>query len=351
MTSKRRKIYSRRPSLVKRANGIYYIHHQYSGRQVRLSTKTKVRCQADAALDRYLQDLANGLSPDAATMTVLQGIADWLEDRQSPRNGLQACTLLGYKTFAKKLLGVIPQGLLVRDLQRKHVRDALDRLIRAGESPIQVSKCQQTLSQVCNFLIIEGHVTHNPCVKVVPPVRYRTQTAMGESEYQAILKALELECAAKRGRGWRSMVNLRDMVEICWHTGFRYVEWTRIRWSDVDFDKRTVTTRSPKNKGGTRTRRLTSSAIGVLQRRRQLCGEVFPGTYAAIQSTWKRFRTRHPEFADARFHGMRRAFVTRMHEKLGPLAAMTLAGHSSSAMLDLYTDSNQVNWDKKMEKM
>jgi integrase len=349
MTSKRRTTYTRRPYLAKRENGNYRIHHQHNGRQVRISTKTKIRYQADAALDRYIRDLSNGISLDTTTMTMHHGIANWLEDRQSPRNGLKTRTLIGYKTFAKKLTSVIPQGLLVRDFHRMHVRNALDKLAHAGESQIQIAKCQTVLSQVCNFLIAEGHMTHNPSVKVAPAAQYNTQVAMRESDYLALLQALQRECAKPSNA--KCVVNLRDLVELCWHTGFRFIEWTRIKWSDVDFEQQAVTTHSPKNKGGTRTRPLAGSAFRVLQRRRQLGGKVFPGTYAGMMTAWRRFRARHPEFADARFHGMRRAFITRIHHEHGSAAAMALAGHSSPIMTGLYTDPTQLDLHEKLREM
>lgn len=352
MTSKRKATYTFRPHLVRRKNGRYYIHHQHNGQQIRISTRTKIRGEAEHALDQYISDLAMGISPqEASTMTMHQGISNWLEDRQSPRNSLKACTLGGYRTFARKLLSAIPPGLLIRDFRREHVRRALDKLAQAGESSIQVAKCQTILSQVCNFLIIEGHLTKNPSVKVAPAAQYKPHKAMSEQEYQAILYTLEVEIQEAKPASRKAYMELRDLIALIWNTGFRFVEWTRIQWADVDFKKREATTRSPKNKGGTRTRRLTGSAIEVLQRRRQLCGKVFPGTYAGLMTAWQRFRARNPEFSEARFHGMRRAFVTRIHSEIGSLAAMTLAGHKSASMLDLYTDATQMDWGAQLDAM
>jgi integrase len=349
MSKKRLKKYSRHPYLQKRRSGIYYIYHHQLGSQIRVSTRSRKRAVAEDALKLYEQDLAAGHSPVAVTLTMHTGISKWLEDRQSPRNGLKTSTLSGYKTFAKKLKGALPPRLLVRDFCREHVRLAFDKLAREGESQIQVAKCQTALSQVSNFLIAEGHLSTNPCVKVAPAAQYEKQVAMSLKEYQALLAAMEAECHQPSCSS--SVEDLKDLAELCWHTGFRFIEWTRIGWSDVDFVKKTVATRSSKNKGGARTRRLTGSAFKILERRRKHQGKVFVGTSARLMTEWRRFRDRHPEFADARFHGMRGAFVTRIHSKLGPLAAMTLAGHSSSAMLDLYTDASQVEWDAKMDVM
>jgi len=47
---------------------------------------------------------------------------------------------------------------------------------------------------------------------------------------------------------------------------------------------------------------------------------------------------------------MRRAFITRIHQMLGPAAAMHFGGHKSPTMTGLYTDQSQMNWDEGLEK-
>ena len=353
MSKARRRIYSRRPFLKKRKNGIYYIYHQHQGRQVRQSTRTRKRLEAEASLDQYLRSLAGGQSVVSAKMTIHQGITEWLEDRQSPRWGLKKSTLCGYQTFAKKLTHALPPRLLVRHFSRSEVRKALDRLHAQGESQIQVAKCGTVLTQVCNFLVVEEHLAHNPCTKVFQAPQYQTPPALAESEYLGILEAMKGECDRLRSGSpqERSRQDLRDLVELCWHTGLRFVELTRLQWADIDWEHRTIATHAPRNKGGERVRPLTGSAFRVLENRRKEVGPVFPGTYARMMTAWGRFRTRHPEFSGARFHGMRRAFVTRIHGELGPAAAMVLAGHKSPDMTGLYTDPGKLDWGEELETM
>ena len=353
MSKPRRKIYTRRPFLKKRKNGIFYIYHQHQGRQVRQSTRTRKRIEAEASLDQYLRSLAGGQSAASAKLTMHQGITDWLEDRQSPRWGLKKSTLSGYRTFAKKLTRAMPPRLLVKDFGRRDARKALDRLHADGESQIQVAKCGTVLTQICNFLLVEGHLAHNPCIKVFQAAQYQTQPAMAEAEYLRLLEALRGECDQLRSGSpqQRSRLDLRDMVELCWHTGLRFVELTRLQWADIDWEHKTFATHAPRNKGGERVRQLTRSAFRVLERRRRAHGAVFPGTYARMMTAWRRLRTRHPEFAGARFHGMRRAFITRIHGRLGPAAAMVLAGHKSPDMTGLYTDPGKLDLGEELEKM
>ena len=193
MSKKRKKKYSRHPYLQKRRTGIFYIYHHQQGSQVRISTRSRKRAVAEDALRLYERDLAVGRSPVAITLTMHSGISKWLADRQSTRNGLKTSTLSGYKTFAKKLKAALPPRLLVRDFRREHVRLALDKLANSGEGQIQVAKCQTALSQVCNFLIAEGHLTFNPCVKVAPAAQYGKQVAMSLKEYEELLAAMETE--------------------------------------------------------------------------------------------------------------------------------------------------------------
>ena len=159
MQQNRRKVYHRRPSLTKRSSGIYYIHHQNRGTQIRLSTKTRKRVEAESALDQYLSQLQENRPTPAMTLTLKSGIDEWYEDRSSPRQNLSDKTLAGYKSLAKKIKKVMPPRLLCQDVTRADIRKSLDALPNSGESDIQVAKCRTILSQVCNFLVAEGICT------------------------------------------------------------------------------------------------------------------------------------------------------------------------------------------------
>ncbi len=352
MTKKRRKSYSRQPVLRRRKNGVFYIHHQYQGRQVRQSTRTRLRAEAEEQLAQYRKSLTGNQKARSINLTVWQGIEGWLADRMAPRLGLQPSTLAGYKTFAKKLKSVVPPGLLVRDLVRSDIRSALDRLFDKGNSQIQIAKCGTTFSQVCNYLVVEGHLTHNPCVKVCKPAKYSKRSAMPKETYEALMAALERECSCPglSSASRKSRRDLRDLVELCWGSGLRFIEMTRMTWKDIDFDELTFQTHSPGNKGGELTRPMTGSASEVLLRRTRSSSFVFPGTHARMMTAWQRFKQRNPEFRKSRMHDIRRTFITRIHCEFGPARAMVMAGHSSPEMTGRYTDPQLVDLKSALSK-
>jgi len=229
-------------------------------------------------------------------VTLHQGIDDWFSDRKCPSQGLSKATLAGYKTFVAKLKDVIPAGLLVRDFKRANVREALRALVRRGESQIQVSKCRTILSQVCNFLVAEDLMPFNYCMTVKQPAKYQKRPAMAEEEYLALIKVLKTECETTTGRAdsKKTALDLLHLCQLCWNTGFRYIEWTRLRWKDVDWENQTITTHSPANKGGEQTRRVSKKALAILKKRRRKLGSIFPGEYPRLMIAWQRFRKRHP---------------------------------------------------------
>ena len=119
---------------------------------------------------------------------------------------------------------------------------------------------------------------------------------------------------------------IRDMVEFGLETAMRRGEVLSARWSDVDFDKRTLHIPRAKN-GHSRTIPLSPRAIEILRHRRTNGLQqvrLFPTTQGAIKMAWRRVMARTC-LSNFRYHDLRHEAVSRFFE-----AGLSLAGGSSN---------------------
>jgi integrase len=144
---------------------------------------------------------------------------------------------------------------------------------------------------------------------------------------------LELACARSRNPC------IRDLVEFALTTAMRRAEMLNARWSDVDFNKRTLLITTTKN-GHPRTIPLSGRALAILQTRRSGMAEderIFPTTEDAVKMAWRRVmnRARLPDF---RFHDLRHEAISRFFEAgLSVPEVALLSGHRDPRMLFRYT--------------
>lgn len=146
--------------------------------------------------------------------------------------------------------------------------------------------------------------------------------------------------------------HLRTVILIALYTGLRRGEILRLRWLDIDFQKRVLTVQKSKTKSG-KGRKVNLNSVlidALLSMRKQEQGEwIFPSP--------KRYQTpgeREQHIGDVKnafrravhlaaitpitFHHLRHTFCTRLSDAGVPLAVIQdLAGHASVTMTRRYT--------------
>ncbi len=119
----------------------------------------------------------------------------------------------------------------LQDLRPVHVEKMKATLLSRGLSPRTVTMAMQTLSAMCTHARDVGQViVVNPCDKISKPrktTRDATVKALAAGQVQAVLSACE-------GSHWHGFMRL------AFYTGARRGELAGLRWSDIDFDARTV---------------------------------------------------------------------------------------------------------------
>lgn len=148
------------------------------------------------------------------------------------------------------------------------------------------------------------------------------------------------ELAAVKAKA-ESVFPMSDLIDFAVSTAMRLSEIMRIRWEDVDRQKRTVIIRDRKHprekKGNDQEVPLLGKAWEVLDRQPRDGECVFPYNDKSVGTAWRRARDA-AGVKGARFHDLRHEGVSRMFEQGYSLPEVAVvSGHRDWNMLRRYT--------------
>jgi integrase len=223
----------------------------------------------------------------------------------------------------------------VKDIQREDVATLHSSL---RDKPGMANIVLSILSKAFNLAEVWGwrREGSNPCrhvqlYKIKSRERFLSDSELGRlSETLAEAERLQTEKP-------QVIAALRLLVL----TGCRVSEILKLRWEDVDFERRCLTL--PDSKTGPKTVYLNAPALQVLARIERVDGNehVIPGRYegtplTSLDSMWKRIR-RRAGLEDVRVHDLRHSFAS-FGVGLGlPLQQVgKLLGHSQIATTERY---------------
>jgi len=142
-------------------------------------------------------------------------------------------------------------------------------------------------------------------------------------------------------RDGRAEIPMLDIMEFALVSARRQDEITRIRWTDLVEDNRTVyldDVKHPRHKTGNRRRfRLLDEGWTIIQRQQRVKEQVFPYNARSISSAWTR-ACKFLGIQDLRFHDLRHEATSRLFEmgyNLQEVQQFTL--HESWSSLEWYT--------------
>ena len=164
---------------------------------------------------------------------------------------------------------------------------------------------------------------------------------LNEAELNRLLEACKPR--VKNGNIW-----VYPLVQFALATAMRRGEILGLRWSDINFEKRTAFIPMTKN-GMPRTVPFSSKAIELLQQLpRSMSGYVYPIEGPTLSASFHRARTK-AKLEDFHFHDIRHMAITRMAEKLPNLIELSaVSGHKSLAMLKRYYHPNPEQLAEKL---
>lgn len=131
-------------------------------------------------------------------------------------------------------------------------------------------------------------------------------------------------------------------------TALRRGELLKLRWGDIDLNKRGALIRDPKN-GHNRAVPLSGVAVRVLQALpRDISGGVFPLSANALSLAWRRACQRAGVIG-LRWHDLRHEAASRLTERgLSAVEVASITGHRDLKMLLRYSHMNVTSLSQKL---
>lgn len=139
-----------------------------------------------------------------------------------------------------------------------------------------------------------------------------------------------------------SALPIADMIDLALDTCLRSGEMTRIRWSDIDRDKRTILVRARKHPTKKETNDQTIPLLGdsleIIDRQPKTDDFIFPYKSHSVEAGWRRAR-KAAGVEDLKFHDLRHEGISRLFEKGYQIQEVAVvSGHRSWNSLKIYTN-------------
>ncbi len=244
------------------------------------------------------------------------------EDRHAPTvTDLAERHLKEHAAIHKKPRGALRdrqlwEGRILPNLGRRKVADVtrgeISKLIAGmAETPALANKARTLLGKAFNLAEVWGWRTDgsNPCRHVKRYKEESRERYLSESELHRLGKML-----AQAEETWGTSPHAIAAIRLLILTGCRSAEILTLRWSEVDFERRSL--HLADSKTGKRTVVLNEGALGILQSLERLPDNphVIPGSKpgshrATLQNVWIRIR-KEAGIEDVRIHDLRHTFAS-----------------------------------------
>ena len=341
-------------SIYERADGRWTgaIHLGYArGRRVRKQVYGRTRAEVASKLRAMQAAVDQGLPPPRERLTVEQFLTTWL--MESARPSIRPSTYRSYEGIVRvhviPTLGRIPLSRLTPgDVQR-----LLNERLASGLSARSVAMVRAVLRTALGLAVRWGQVPRNVAGLTDPPRDVRRE--------MAVLDTPQARALIEQVRGDR----LEALYTVALALGLRQGEALGLRWSDIDFDRSTLTVSraiqrldgtlqlvEPKSATSHRTLVLPALVLAALRRHRGRQNEerlttgpqwedqdlVFStglGRPLDARNVVRQFK-RHLKAAslpDIRFHDLRHSCATLLlAQGVSPRAVMETLGHSQISL-------------------
>jgi integrase/recombinase XerD len=271
--------------------------------------------------------------------------------------GLSPNTLEAYERDLKKLVKFAEsRGRELVTVERADVLAFIKELREAGLEPQSVARTLVTVRNLYKFLILDGHIHHDPTVNVETPRAWQTLPKfLTKEEVERLLE----EPDVTTDEGLRD----RAMTELLYASGLRVSEMVGLKLSDVDLDAGLVTCLGK----GSKERRVPvgRSAVEWVRRylpaRRRLAGDrdeqalfvTSRGTSVTRQMYWRRLVEYGERARLGRItpHMLRHTFATHLLEHGADLRSVQMMlGHGDISTTQIYTHVTNERLREAFEK-
>lgn len=351
----------------KRGNGEGSIYHRSSDNKwvgsISLENGTrkvfygKSRTEVQEKMKVLLREQQQGLLITTPNETVEHFLTQWVEDRKP---SVRVRTYERYECFIRLHVVPVIGKVKMQQLNPQHIKGLYARKLKEGLSSTTVNTLHMMLHKAFDDAVKWSIVARNVCDMVDTP-----QRAHYEMKPLSVEQAKHLLETAKGHP-------LEALFMLALTTGLRRGEILALKWSDIDFGKRTIQVQriftrapgnryieaEPKTKKSRRSVTLTVRVVDLLKqhRKRQLEAKLLAGSQweehnlvfcTSLGTPFnpskliERFNTlvKKAELPHMRFHDLRHSAATiLLAMNVHPKIVQELLGHNQISMtMDLYS--------------
>ncbi|MBP3578756.1 MAG: tyrosine-type recombinase/integrase [Lachnospiraceae bacterium] len=378
----------------KRADGRYQGRFTFQGERFTLYDRDVKALQKKMADAKY--EMEHGIYLNAQHMTLNTFFETWL--REIKENTVKANTLSVYMEIYKIHISPALGKQQVSSINKLMVQRLLNNMSKNGLSANTLAKTKAILYSIFKEAMENRMISYNPCENITIRRDKTERRVLSFKEQQIFLEAI-------RGSRYEMLCILGLS------TGLRIGELSGLRWSDINFEEKTLTVErtyiylhdvknhqmkdefhSPKTKNSCRTIRLLDSTLSLLavhkekqRKEKAVAGETWcpveggedlifttktggPVRGLNVAETLNNYvkkinkqeeqkaakEHREPEYFERITpHTLRHTFATRAFESgIPPKVVQQILGHSSLEMtMDLYTHVTEDVQSKEIQKL
>jgi len=378
----------------KRADGRYQGRFTFQGERFTLYDRDIKTLQKKMADAKY--EMEHGIYLNAQNMTLNSFFETWLSEIKA--NTVKANTISVYMEIYKVHIAPTLGKMQVSSINKLMVQRLLNNMSKNGLSPNTLAKTKAILYSIFKEAMENRMISYNPCENITIRRDKTERRVLSWQEQQLFLDTI-------RGSRYEMLCILGLS------TGLRIGELSGLRWSDIDFEEKTLTVErtyiylhdvnnhqmkdefhSPKTKNSCRTIRLLDSTLELLavhrtkqEKEKKSAGDnwcpvedgedlIFTtktggpvrglNVAETLNNYVKKINKReeilaakeHREpvvFERITPHTLRHTFATRAFESgIPPKVVQQILGHSSLEMtMDLYTHVTEDVQSKEIQKL
>lgn len=304
-------------------------------------------------------------------MTVNAWFEYWIDVK---KRTVRPNTIRNYTERYHRNIKPVIGGKILGSVNTIHCQAIMNKMGDEGYRTSTIYQTRITLYNMLDYAYQNDVIIKNPCNKMV-----KSNVGKPSDKKQALTIDQQKDfCKAIIGSSYE--YQYRFLLQ----TGLRTGEMVGLKWSDIDFDKRTLTINrsmeyryatgewrigEPKSKSGYRTIPLTDEAVSILKLQKQK-----NNSFSVIQMEWSEFvflckkgtpvknstydtmlfklcdKANLPRFS---MHVLRHTFATRCIEAgMKPKTLQTILGHSNIGItMNLYVHTTDEEKHKEIDKI
>jgi len=378
----------------KRADGRYQGRFTFQGERFTLYDRDIKTLQKKMADAKY--EMEHGIYMNAQHMTLNTFFETWVSEIKE--NTVKANTISVYMEIYKIHIAPALGKLQVASINKLMVQRLLNNMSKNGLSPNTLAKTKAILYSIFKEAMENRMISYNPCENITIRRDKTERRVLSWQEQQLFLDAIQ-----------GSRYEMLCILGLS--TGLRIGELSGLRWSDINFEEKTLTVErtyiylhdvknhqmkdefhSPKTKNSCRTIRLLDSVLQLLEQHKHkqdnektAAGDTWcpveggedlvfttksggPVRGLNVAETLNNYvkkinkreellaKREHREpvvFERITPHTLRHTFATRAFESgIPPKVVQQILGHSSLEMtMDLYTHVTEDVQSKEIQKL